>query len=67
MACRPKSMDDVEKVRNTFRASEQPLKAGDVAAELGIDQKEVTKIIDWLKEQGELTSPKRCFYTLAEK
>jgi len=54
------SKEDVLKV---FKESAEPLKAGQVAEKLGADQKEVDKAMKALKEEGAITSPKRCFWT----
>ncbi len=54
------SKEDVLKV---FKESAEPLKAGQVAEKLGVDQKEVDKAMKALKEEGAITSPKRCFWT----
>ncbi|WP_028322059.1 transcriptional regulator [Desulfatiglans anilini] len=39
-----------------------PVRPGDIAKSIGIDGKEVSKIINSLKKQGKVFSPKRCFY-----
>lgn len=39
-----------------------PMKAGEVAVATGLDNKEVAKLIDGLKKQGKVDSPKRCYY-----
>jgi biotin operon repressor len=43
----------------------RPVKGGEIAESTGLDQKEVTKIINNLKKQGKVNSPKHCFYGLA--
>jgi len=40
----------------------KPMKPGEIADTTGIDQKEVSKIIDALKKEGKVTSPKRCYW-----
>ncbi|MBN2223927.1 MAG: transcriptional regulator [Deltaproteobacteria bacterium] len=40
----------------------KPVKAGEISAAAGIDPKEVAKIIDALKKEGKVTSPKRCYW-----
>jgi len=40
----------------------KPMKPGEIADATGIDQKEVAKIIDALKKEGKVTSPKRCYW-----
>lgn len=45
-----------------LKALEKPMKAGEVAAETGIDKGEVDKIIKKLVKEDKVESPKRCFY-----
>lgn len=47
-----------------LKALAEPRKAGEVAAETGIDKKEVDKIIKKLVAEGKVESPKRCFYAV---
>lgn len=42
----------------------EPKKAGEVAAETGIDKKEVDKLIKKLVAEGKVESPKRCYYAI---
>ncbi|WP_417035530.1 transcriptional regulator [Desulfovibrio piger] len=44
----------------------KPLRPGDIAKELGVDSKEVSKAIAELKKEGKVMSPKRCYYAPAE-
>ncbi|MDR1513905.1 MAG: transcriptional regulator [Propionibacteriaceae bacterium] len=53
-----------EDVLEAFAKSDQPLKSADVAAQLGVDKKEVDKAIKALKTAGAIISPKNCFYTV---
>ena len=55
-----------EKILKLLERSE-PLKTGEIAKELKLDSKEVTKIIKALKKDGEVISPKRCYYTVEKK
>ncbi|MGB4268065.1 MAG: MarR family transcriptional regulator [Spirochaetota bacterium] len=57
-------MDNVEKVINAFKKSKDPLNAGKVAEMTGLDKKEVEKIMDKLKKEGTIVSPRRCYWTL---
>ena len=57
-------MSDKEKVLNSFKNSEKPLRPGEIAKETGIESKEVSKIIGELREEGKVYSPKRCYYAL---
>ena len=43
----------------------QPLRPGEIAEKAAMDKAEVTKIIDKLKKEGKVSSPKRCFYAPA--
>ena len=44
----------------------KPLRPGDIAKELGVDSKEVSKAIAELKKEGKVMSPKHCYYAPAE-
>lgn len=60
-------MDDREKVIEAFRNSEDPLNAKKVSELSGVEKKEVDKIMKELKKDETIVSPKRCYWTLAEK
>ena len=57
-------MTDKEKVIEVFKTLDKPLRPGDIAKELGIESKEVSKIIKELREEEKVYSPKRCYYAL---
>jgi predicted transcriptional regulator len=38
------------------------MRPGDVAEKVHLEKTEVSKIINKLKKEGKITSPKRCFY-----
>jgi hypothetical protein len=57
-------MTDQEKVIDAFKGSSEPLNAGKVAEISGVDRKAVDKIMEKLKAEGTIVSPKRCFWTL---
>jgi len=38
------------------------LRPGEIAEKLGIDKKDVDKLIKKLKDEDKIYSPKRCFY-----
>ncbi len=44
----------------------KPMKAGEVAAAAGLDEKVVAKAMDELKKAGKIHSPKRCYYAPVE-
>lgn len=56
-----------EKIIEVFKKAGKPLRPGDIAKELGIDSKEVSKVIKKLKAEGKIISPKRCYYSLKEE
>ncbi|CUP10817.1 HTH domain-containing protein [Clostridium sp. NSJ-49] len=58
-------MSAKEQVLNLLKENSEAMKAGEIAAALSIDKKEVDKAIKELKTDGSITSPKRCFYTNA--
>ena len=51
-----------DKVLEIMVKAGKPVRPGDIAKELGVDSKEVSKAIDALKKDGKINSPKRCFY-----
>ncbi|NLP44647.1 MAG: MarR family transcriptional regulator [Peptococcaceae bacterium] len=57
-------MDNYEVVLDYFAKAEQPVRAGDVAEATGIDKKEVDKIMNKLKKEEKIVSPKRCFWEI---
>jgi len=54
-----------EKILDVMKKTGQPMRPGDIAKALGVDQKEVSKAIDALKKAGKINSPKRCFWAPA--
>lgn len=60
-------MDEKEAmVLTAMKEAGKPVRPGDIAKTIGIDSKEVSKIIKKLKEKGEVVSPKRCYYAPKE-
>jgi predicted transcriptional regulator len=53
-----------DKVIDVFKTSQKPLRPGEIAEQIGIESKEVSKIIKELREEGKVYSPKRCYYAL---
>lgn len=53
-----------DKVINVFKSTDKPLRPGEIAEQIGIESKEVSKIIKELREEGKVFSPKRCYYAL---
>jgi len=50
----------------TMKKAGKPVKPGDIAKSMGVDTKEISKMINSLKKRGEIISPKRCYYSLPE-
>ena len=44
----------------------KPVRPGEVAEMIGEESKTVSKVINTLKKQGKVTSPKRCYYAPSE-
>jgi predicted transcriptional regulator len=57
-------MSSKDKIMNVFKTSNKPLRPGEIANQIGIESKEVSKIIKELREEGKVFSPKRCYYAL---
>ena len=58
-------MNTEEKIIETLKTSEQPMSAGQLSDNTGIDRKEVDKAMKALKESGKIVSPKRCYWTVS--
>lgn len=55
-----------EKVLDALKHAGKPLRPGDIAEMTGIESKEVSKILKYMKDSGTICSPKRCFYAPSE-
>lgn len=42
----------------------EPMKTGEIAEALGVDKKDLDKVIKELKSNEEIISPKRCYYSV---
>ncbi|MGD8229243.1 MAG: helix-turn-helix domain-containing protein [Desulfobacteraceae bacterium] len=51
-----------KRVLDAMKKAAKPVRPGDVAKTTGVDSKEVSKIINKLKKDGHVISPKRCYY-----
>lgn len=58
--------DNEKTVLGAMKKAGKPLKAGEVAEAVGLDKAEVSKIINALKKQGKVGSPKACYYEPAK-
>ena len=50
-------------VLKAMKDAGKPVRPGDIAKATGIDNKEVSKLIQELKKEGKVISPKACFWT----
>ena len=57
-------MDNYKAVLDFFAKAEQPARTGDVAEATGIYKKEVEKVMNTLKKEEKIVSPKRCFWEI---
>jgi DNA-binding transcriptional regulator GbsR (MarR family) len=55
-------MEVKDKVLSALTNSSEPMKAGEIAEQTGIDKKEVSKMIKQLVDEGTVHSPKFCYY-----
>jgi Mn-dependent DtxR family transcriptional regulator len=56
-----------KQVIDAMKKAGKPVRPGDVAKSIEMDSKDVSKIIDSLKKQGLVHSPKRCYYAPTEE
>ena len=56
--------DDKAKVLEAMKKKGKPVRPGDIAKEIGIESKQVSKAIQELKKEGKVHSPKQCFWEL---
>lgn len=54
------------KVLEAMKQAGKPVRPGDVAKATGLESKDVSKLIQSLKKQGMVISPKRCYWAPAE-
>jgi len=45
-------------------AKSEPMRPGEIADALGVDKKDLEKVIKQLKNDSKIISPKRCFYSI---
>jgi Mn-dependent DtxR family transcriptional regulator len=58
--------EQAEAVLQAMKDAGKPVRPGEVAKTLGIESKEVSKAIKFLKKDGKIHSPKRCYYAPTE-
>ena len=57
---------DAQKILDAMKKAGKPVQPGDLAKELGLESKTVSKVISQLKKAGLINSPKRCYYAPTE-
>ncbi len=55
-------MDAKQVVLDAMAGAGEPLNAGKIVELTGLDKKEVDKIMNLLKKEGLIISPKRCYW-----
>jgi len=55
-------MNHYDVVLDYFKNLKEPVSAGTIAEETGVDRKEVDKIMKKMKDEEVITSPKRCYW-----
>jgi predicted ArsR family transcriptional regulator len=60
---RKTNMELSERVLELLAKSE-PMRPGEIAQALEIDKKDIEKVIQLLKKESKIISPKRCFYSI---
>ncbi len=50
-----------DKILEAMQAAGKPVRPGDIAKQLGLESKDVSKATQELKKEGKVHSPKRCF------
>lgn len=55
-------MDNKQLVLNTLKKAGKPLKSGEISDLSGLGKKDADKVINDLKTEGKIFSPKRCFW-----
>ncbi|MCE1189909.1 MAG: MarR family transcriptional regulator [Ignavibacteria bacterium] len=59
-------METTDKVLAAMKKAAKPMSAGQVAEATGIDRKEIDKAMKVLKTNGQITSPKNCYWEPAK-
>ena len=49
-------------VLDVMKKAGKPMRPGEIAEKTNLDKGEVSTVIEKLKKDGKITSPKRCFY-----
>ena len=54
--------DNSKRVLDTMKQAGKPMRPGEIAELANIEKAEVSKLIQNLKKEGKVVSPKRCFW-----
>lgn len=57
-------MNNYDKVLDFFEKNDEALNAAKVSEGTGLDKKEVSKVMDKLKKEEKIVSPKRCYWQI---
>lgn len=57
-------MENYNTILECFEENDVPMNATAVAEKTGIDKKEVSKVMDKLKKEEKIYSPKRCYWQI---
>ncbi|WP_058486031.1 hypothetical protein [Defluviitalea phaphyphila] len=57
-------MENYDVILEYFQNAKEPVNASKVAADTGIDKKEVDKVMKKLKKEEKIVSPKRCYWEI---
>ena len=55
-------MSNSQTILDAMKKAGKPLKAGEIANLAGMDKKDVDKVMKDLQKNGEIVSPKRCYW-----
>ncbi len=58
-------MSNEDKILETLRKSGEPMSAGQLSDQTGMERKLVDKAMKTLKESGRIVSPKKCYWTVS--
>ena len=60
-------MDEKQQILEAMKKAGEPLNAGKIAEQIGLDRKVVDKTMTAMKKDGSIVSPVRCKWEPAEK
>ncbi len=55
-------MEKENMIIELLRKEGKPMRPGEIAKKLNLEEKEVSKILSKLKKEGKIYVPKRCYY-----